>query len=215
MKKTLLFGIVSLLWLSIPVKAQLEKGTKYLGGTVNLTGVHGKSSVSTTTKSNQVNISPEIQLGKFIKDNRLVGLGVGANLNLIWFKDNSNTDDYKNKTNYNQFFLSPYIRHYKSLNSKFAIFLNSSVDLSYLSIKSQTDFLSSSENGYGIALNIVPGISYWITPRFALESDINLLNLGVGYQDFLNTKTVSFNSAVTSSIPSYFSVRASWYLSKK
>jgi hypothetical protein len=212
MKKTLLIGILSLFWLNIPVKAQLEKGTKYLGGTINLGGSHYKPTLGGATNTNQVNFNPSLQMGKMIRPNRMIGLEAAASWNIMSYKYENAGIEYKDGMNQSSYTLSPFVRQYKSINAKFAIFLHSALDLSYLRLKSQH---SDAQNGHGIGLRIMPGLSYWITPRFALESDINLFSLGVGYQDFLNTKSVSFKSAVTTSIPSYFSVRASWYFQKK
>ena len=215
MKKTLLILIMSFLWLAVPVKAQLEKGTKYLGGTVSFGGNYNKLSNGEGSKTNQISIQPSFQIGKMTKVNRMIGLEAAASWDFVRFKyDNAGikVKDGYNRTSYR---LSPFVRQYKPINAKWAIFLHASLDLSYLKTKSLAGYGDDVEEGYGVGLKIAPGISYWITPRFALESDINLLSLGVGYQDFLNTKSVNFNSALTTSIPSYFSVRASWYFQKK
>ena len=223
MKKNLLLGILGYLCLSVPVKAQLQKGTKYVAATISSTGngQHYKDRKDNSSgKINQISVNPSFQFGKFISDNKMIGVGAGANLNFIKQKSTTtfHSDTYKN--NYAAYTLSPYIRHYKPLNTKWAIFLNSSVNLSYLHSKRDIwDYdiwlRDVKRDGYSAGITINPGISYWISPRFALESDINLLSLGVTYQDFDKVKSFTFRSVATSNLTSYFSVRASWYLQKR
>jgi len=214
MKKNLLLGLVGCLFLAGPVKAQLGKGTKYWGGTLSFSGVNNKSKNDFSSSVNQLSLSPSIQAGKFIKDNRMIGLGLGATIYYLESKDSNNRPDSKYSTTENSYSLSPFIRHYKSLSPKWAIFLNSSAQLSYMTMKLKIYGDKRREDGYGAGLQILPGVAYWVSPRFALESDINFLSLGAGYKDFLGAKSVYFNSALTSSLTSYFSIRASWYLQK-
>jgi hypothetical protein len=150
----------------------------------------------------------------------MIGVGAGANLNLIKQKYLLPYEGDADKSNYAAYTLSPYIRHYKPLNTKWALFLNSSVNLSYLhSNRDIWDYdiwlRNVKRDGYSAGITVNPGISYWISPRFALESDINLLSLGVTYQDFNKVKNFTFRSVATSNLTSYFSVRASWYLQKR
>lgn len=215
MKKTLLIGFLSLLWFITPVKAQLEKGTKYLGGTISFGGSNYKPSNESEPESNQNSFNPSFQIGKMIGTNRMIGLEAGAFWSFVRYKYSMSGTEVKSGNNQSIYRLSPFVRQYKSINAKFAIFLHTALDLSYLRMKSLDDEKDEIDNGHEIALRISPGIAYWITPRFALESDINLFSLGVGYQNFLDRKSVNFNSAITTSLPSYFSVRASWYFQKK
>jgi hypothetical protein len=106
------------------------------------------------------------------------------------------------------------MRHYKSLNPRWAIFLTSAVDLAYRNFTQKSQDQKYSLDGFSGGLRLTPGISYFVTPRFALETDINLLSLGAGYQKFDGSESFYFSSAVTTSLTSYFSVRASWYIQK-
>ena len=211
MKKNLLFGIVTYLCLALPAQAQLQKNTKYWGGTVNFVGSH--NTFEDSDGSNQFSINPAIQAGKFVKDNQLVGIGLGTSLNFQWNGNSYGPSTSKRGSHQNAYTLSPFVRHYKSLNAKWAIFLNSSLSLSYLGYYNSNSE-PKRESGYSAGIRIVPGITYWLSSRFALESDVNLLSLGAEYTDFRDAKVVNFNSAVTTGITSYFSIRASWYLQK-
>ncbi len=219
MKKTLLFGIVSLLWLSIPVKAQLKQGTKYLGATINFNGTrraidYTPSASDNNSKYDVFNLNPSFQYGKFVKENRMIGIGFGTSMAFSKNKSTYAGQDFVYKGTSIAYSLSPYIRQYKSLSPKWAIFLNSSVRLSYMHFKNSSNDEVKKTDGYGAGIFLVPGISYWITPRFALETDLNFLSLSAGYNHLPTSKNVYFNSIVTTNLSSYFSVRASWYLQK-
>lgn len=219
MKKTLLIGLTAFIGFVIPVKAQLQKGTKYLGATISFNGNHQSvdytSSVNNnTSKYSAFNMNPSFQFGKFIKDNRMVGIGIGTSMAFSKSKSSYSGQDNIYKSGNIAYNLSPYIRHYKSLSPKWAVFLNSSVNLAYLHFKNTSNGVAKKNDGYSAGLYLSPGISYWITPRFALQTDLNFLSLSAGYSHLPTAKNFYFNSAVTTGLTNYFSVRASWYLQK-
>jgi|GEM_PF-2187853 len=218
MKKNLLIGIFGCIWIALPSQAQLQKGTMYLGATVTFDGSAVRPEILNLKSYGEYNrfaINPSFMMGKFFADNKMFGVGVGGPFIFGW-GNSPNPDGTENKSHVTQgaYTLSPYLRHYKSLNSKWALFLTSAVDLAYLNISEKNRIEKASRNGVSAGLRIVPGISYWITPRFALESDVNLFSLSAGYKNFFETKSIYFNSAVTTGVTSYFSVRASWYIQK-
>jgi hypothetical protein len=216
MKKKLLLGILGFLCLVVPAQAQLQKGTKYVAATISFNGRHSDNQydAGSSFKTNTVSIFPSMQFGKFIRENRMIGLGLGANLIFIRTKNQSSSQSYDSGLNSFAYAVSPYIRHYKPLSAKWALFLNSSVNLTYNHYKNFDDQDSKKQDGYSAGIQLTPGISYWITPRFAVESDLNFLSLAAGYQHLPGARNIYFNSAVTSNLTSYFSVRASWYLQK-
>ena len=216
MKKYLLITLLAVLGLPGPVQAQLQKGTKYLGGTISFNGTdyRPKSDAVRQSTSSQFTINPFLHAGKFIKDNRMVGVGLGSSNYIFWVSEDNGQTITKSRQSRNSYTIAPYIRHYKTLSPKWAVFLNTSAEASFLSIRYRYENNKESNNGYAVGVKVVPGISYWITPRFALESDINLLSLGVSYSDIIDVKSINFNSAATTSLNSYFSVRASWYINR-
>ena len=204
--------------LAISAQAQLKKGTQYLGATISFDGtsmtpdvINGKPE----SISNSLSLNPSIQGGKFLQDNRLIGIGIGGPIYMAWGR-NSLSDGSTSKYHAIQgaYTLSPFIRQYKSFNDKWAAFITGAVDLAYLKASEKDRNGKESWDGFSAGLRIVPGVSYWITPRLALETDINLLSLGAGYKSFVDIKSFSFSSAVTTGLTSYFSVRASWYIQK-
>jgi len=216
MKKTILLGMLGCLCFAVSVRAQLQKGTKYVGGTVSFSGYNNRPNkeVDQPTNFNQISFNPSLQVGSFVKDKVMVGVGAGAALYFGWTKSKFSGALPDFKENRQTYSLSPFIRHYKSLSPKWAIFLNSSAEFLFLRSRMNVVPFDIIENGFAAGIQIIPGISYWISPRFALESDINLLSLSTGYRNFQDTKSLYFTSAATSNLNSYFSIRASWYLQK-
>jgi hypothetical protein len=218
MKKLFLFGITALLGFVVPAYSQLQKGTTYLAGTVTFDGNNRHSEfVNNTSKnaSNSLQINPSVQIGKFFGENKMIGIGLGGPMYLNWSKSkDSNGNESKYSSMYGMYTLSPYIRNYKPLSPKWALFLTSFVNVAFIKSTDKYAGVKTKRDGFSAGLGVVPGISYWISPRFAIESDINLLSLSLGYRSYRDTKSVYFDSAVTTGLDSYFSVRASWYIQK-
>lgn len=216
MKKILLLGVLGSLYLPIAAKAQLQKDTKYVGATLHFNGSntrHNSEDLNGSSKSNSLALFPSFQYGKIVHDNVMFGVGIGGDISFYTLTSNSFPVD-KWKLSDQKFSLSPFVRHYKPLSPKWAVFIQTALDLSYLHYRSSNAGVTDKENGWGAGVRVNPGVSYWISPRFALESDINLLSLGLSYQKFMGSDRVNFNSVATSNLNSYFSVRASWYLQK-
>jgi hypothetical protein len=215
MKKYLLLAVLGYLSVYNPVHAQLEKGTGYLGATIGLSGSDlSQSNPSGTDYSeNRFDISPSLSAGKFVKDNFLLGINAGAGITAYTRIQN----DQKNTRNHFRYFASPFIRNYKTIGdkAKWAVFLTSSAEFALTNYKTKSEFGSNTESGFSAGLKVLPGIAYWITPRFSLESDINLLSLEAGYSSFEESKSFYFRSGATTSLNGYFSVRAAWYIQKR
>ncbi|MBE9460947.1 hypothetical protein ACFP1I_19575 [Dyadobacter subterraneus] len=219
MKKTLLIGLTVLIGYVLPVKAQLQKGTKYVAATISFNGTHQSMDNTPTNtfypnKYETFNLNPSFQFGKFVKENRMAGISIGTSMAFSKSKTANIYQNYESKSSGIVYNLSPFIRQYKSLSPKWAIFLNSSVNLAYMHFKYTNNDDVRKSDGYSAGLYLTPGISYWITPRFALETDLNFLSLSAGYANLPTSKNVYFNSAFTTGLTDYFSVRASWYFQK-
>jgi hypothetical protein len=217
MKKLFLVGLLGAIFLAGKANAQLQKGTRHWGATINFNGDNSRYDYAPDAdyKNNILNATPSIQAGWFTKDNKMVGVRLTTSLS--WFRGKNVGSGFENKsgTNLMAINLSPFIRHYKSLSPKWAIFLHSAANLAYIRSKSFTGDDKDHDNGYSAGVYINPGISYWITPRFSVESDINVLSLGASYSHYNDTNNITFNTGVTSSISQYFGIRASWYLQSK
>lgn len=216
MKKLILLASLGMLCVAGQVHAQLGKGTRYWGTTVNFNGNHQKSDYTADEqyKNNSLDINPTLTTGWFIADNRMFGLSLTANLS--FYKNKSQyfgTEQTSNESDL-AFALSPFIRYYKSINPKWALFLDTGLNLAYLRTKEYNGGTYNYENGYFTGIFVEPGISYWITPRFSLESNINVLYLALNYTNMDDVNRVSLSSNISTSLTQYFGIRASWYLQK-
>jgi len=215
MKKLFLLLLPGMFFLAGEAEAQFEKGTTHWGATISAdgTGTHSKGN-STDYKTGNHNLSPSIQMGWLIKDNRMFGLRLTSMVALrsSKFEDSGPLNHFSD--NYYSLSLSPFIRQYKTLNAKWALFLQSGVEGAYNWSVSKVDDVSEKEDGYGAGLYVFPGITYRISPRFALETDLQFLSLNVGYSNFAKSEGFNFYAGITSGIGSYFGVRAAWYLQK-
>lgn len=146
----------------------------------------------------------------------MLGVGFGANYNFTKGIYTDLDQEMNRRFIDAAYNLSPFIRHYKTLNEKWYAFLNTSVNGSYLrsTLRSNAVMEEYTKNGYAVGLAVVPGIAYRLKSRFALEADINLLSLGIGYNHMNNNNSFTFNTAVTTDLTNIFSLRASWYIQK-
>ncbi|WP_353721596.1 hypothetical protein [Dyadobacter sp. 676] len=215
MKRLLLLFLPVILLLAGRAEAQFQKGTVHWGATISSEGTISRfeSFQSIETKNNSHMISPSVQFGKFVRDNTMFGLRITPSFNLLNSEVTAQNTNNKFKNNSLTVNLSPFVRRYKFLSEKWAIFIQPGLNLAYLRSKasSQDEELT---NGYGGGIYVVPGIIYQITPRFALESDLNLLSLNLNYYHMDDWDHFHFNAGATSGIQSYFGLRASWYLTK-
>jgi hypothetical protein len=217
MRKLLLLSLLGILCLAGNAHAQLQKGSRYWGTTVSFNGDNSVTEYPTggKYKGSLFTVAPSVQTGWFFKDNTMFGIALSSAFTLSQNKNSDFNFAYKSKNNYLAFSLSPYLRHYKSLSPKWAIYLHSGFSLGYS--RSTTGINDDIEHydSYSGTLYAKPGIVFWIKPRFALESDINLLALSAGYAAGDAGQGFSLNAGVTSSLSQYFGVRASWYLQSK
>lgn len=185
------------------LQAQISKGTGLLGGSINFSSQKTENNdAQYLNKSSAFGVMPAY--GKFIKQNLVVGgeLSYGNNSST-----NKSPGNAEQKQNTNAYGLGVFLRQYKNLGSSgFYLFLQSR--LTGALTKGKTEYLSGYENtksnGYNVALNLNPGISYALTPRFHVETGLNNL-LYAGYSGS-KTKT---NSGITTYKSSGFNAGAS------
>ena len=216
MKKLILLASLGMLCVAGQVHAQLGKGTRYWGTTVNFSGNNQKYDYTADQKyrTNSVDINPTLTTGWFIADNRMFGLSLTANLAFYKNKSQNFGTEQASDGAGLAFNLSPFIRHYKSINPKWALFLDTGLNLAYLRTKDSNGETNRYENGYSTGIFVEPGISYWITPRFSLESNVNVLYLALNYTSMNDANRVILSSNINTSLSQYFGIKASWYLQK-
>lgn len=218
MKKHFLLLLPGMLLLAGRAEAQFEKGTKHWGATISLDGslqsLKGDDDYGTAKFSNH-NLSPAVQFGKFTRDNTMLGLRLSPYFNFYKTSRDNTSSDFDVRDNYMRLTLSPFIRQYKSLNPKWALFLEPGLNLSYIrSTDKDANGEKDHDDGFAAGAYILPGIVYRVTPRFALEADVNVLSFNLLYSNFPSSNSFGFNAGITSNIQQYFSLRASWYLTK-
>lgn len=130
MKKLFLWGILLSLSGWIPAQAQAQKGTTYWGGTVSFSDKTSNSHVvdgDPLQKDSQYTFSPELQWGKFLNSNTL--LGIGTAFSFSWGNSSQVTPNYSNQIRSisHRVGLLPFIRKYKPLGERWAVFLHGEV----------------------------------------------------------------------------------------
>lgn len=217
MKKLLLIGLLGIFCLAGETMAQIPAGTRYRAATLSFEGSNQKTKQPVpVNRTNSNYFNPSFQIGKFTGNNKMLGVGFGANYNFTKGIYTDLDQEMNRRFIDAAYNLSPFIRHYKTLNEKWYAFLNTSVNGSYLrsTLRSNAVMEEYTKNGYAVGLAVVPGIAYRLKSRFALEADINLLSLGIGYNHMNNNNSFTFNTAVTTDLTNIFSLRASWYIQK-
>ena len=210
MKKIIISCVMLCVVCSTVGWAQVVKGTKYWGAGVSLSGSNSHVTQDNTDyeyKGGQISFAPSLQFGNFYKTNRLFGVELSTTYTGFSYKSQ---DGDKEKQNSTRVGLSPFLRQYKTLGTKWFLFLQEAVPLGYTFHKN--DFNTNDKNGFDAGITIKPGVSFKVSDRFLIESDINLLSLGLIYSDQPGGKSFSFQSSISSGIQSTFGIRAAWFL---
>lgn len=169
------------------LQAQISKGTGLLGGSINFSSNKNENySTEYRNKNSSFSITPSY--GHFIKQNLAFGgeLSYGTNRT-----SNKSFNDPEQKQKSNAYGLGVFLRQYKNLGSSgFYLFLHSRAGVDLL--RSKTEYTSgysrTDTKGYDIRLNLSPGISYAVSPRFHIETGLNNL-LYAGYSSSKSSQT--------------------------
>ena len=207
MKKKLRWAMLLCPLLIGTAYGQFDQGTRFLGATVSLDGKHSKVmdyNQLRDIKSNTFNVTPEFQVGKFYKNNRMMGIGVSLKGNFY--------SSYNYKSNSVTPTIAPFLRQYKFLGKRFFLYLEEYVPIQYSIGKQTVSGVKNENNYFAIGIAVQPGIGFKVGKNFYVESNINLLGLNANYKDSQNQNTFTFNSAISTHINSQFSIRAAWYL---
>ncbi len=196
---------------------QIEKGTRFWGGTIEGSGSFSSSkSEGTTLKVQSNNIVLKVQWGMFAKPDFMFGIGAQADLLPASSQSESNDGFAKNISSQYRYSLVPFVRWYKPLTERISLFVEPALAVGlvhfphrYIGIAGES---GSNNNGFNTSLTVVPGISYRLGERFALETDLNILRLGVDYSSGDSFREFRFASSVSNGITSYFGLRAAFYL---
>lgn len=179
MKKNRLTSILPIIIFcsfSIPVSAQLSKGSSLVGGNISFNTQKTENSNNTDVeKSTGFALTPSY--GKVVKQN----LVIGGDLSYGYTNKNTKHAFLGNSDEKNSSYgIGVFMRNYRHLGrSGFYLFLQSRLgaDVStgkniYYHPNSNPDYKT---NAFAIRLNFYPGISYAVTQRFLLETGLNNL----------------------------------------
>jgi hypothetical protein len=153
-----------------------EKGTKTFEGGLGF-DINSRNT-NNNTVNNNFSVSLYPSYGKFIRENLLAGVAINLGYGYQAI-ENLNSDFSENTNSYN-IGLRPFIRKYYILAPGFFIFGQAGLSYSYGWSNSIIEDLNSTINGRGnthfFSLNAYPGLSFFISPKLALESRLFGLN---------------------------------------
>ena len=184
MKKIALLTITSVFILSL-VKAQISKGSTFLGGSVGYSKGSNELTLPQQTTPAQENEQSSWtfrpQVGKAIAENQIVGIF------LNFFNSNS---QQKNGANISEMDASNYgggifYRRYYPFSQRFYLFGDAGLGVSSTKQKVTNDngtvsYVASKNNGTNFSLALTPGLSFAATRKLFLEASLNDL-LGIFY----------------------------------
>lgn len=152
----------------------------FLGGNIGFSSTGGSVDNGNTTTDKPTtysfNISP--MMGEFKNEN----LAYGLVLNFIGGRTESSTVPNLTVTTTNTFGIAPFLRYYAVRMNKFSVFGQGNVGFSYTGSKTKVGGVSTDGPKTNMLyLNIFPGLSYDVSNRLSLETNINILNFGITY----------------------------------
>lgn len=176
MKNIITLFLIATLGFCFTSRAQIKKGSIFLGGDIGGSSQKTKSSGITTNTQSSLTLSPVI--GIAVKDDLVVGGDAGY----VFFsnKPGLSYSEFKQK----DYSLGVFVRKYKPLGkSNFFIFLQARLGGDYNSIEQNLPSERDITKGFSIGINAYPGISYAISKRLYLETGFNnLVSLDYSFQ---------------------------------
>jgi hypothetical protein len=169
---TLLIGLMSASF----VQAQLDQGTKYLGGNFNLGFGSSSNKVGSETtdgpKTFNFGITPT--LGFFMQDNLMLGLGIGYSSSSMTTKGDGVTEPDEQKVSTGMFDISPFVRYYMMPTEKMGFFVNAGFGVGFGKMKDEvtmggtttTDEMKLS----AFSVGVTPGVVFFISEKVAFEA---------------------------------------------
>jgi len=171
-----------------------EKGTKTFDGGLGF-DIGGRN--ANNTVYNNFSVSKYPSYGKFIRENILAG--VALNLGYGYQKIETLNTDYSEITNSYNIGLRPFIRKYYPLAPGFFFFGQASLGYSYGWSTTIFEDLNTNLDGRGnshhFSMNAYPGLTFFISPKLALES--RLFGLSFYHNKYERSGLYDYNSTST------------------
>lgn len=153
-------------------------------------------------------------------------IGLGGRYSFAWQKysyelTSAPNSEYQQKITNQSIGLLPFIRKYKPIGERWAVFLHAEVGPTYnwqkSKISSTTDNLDKGHS-WEYKLSLKPGLVYFFPKRrLAIEGYANILSLNASYSDFEGSSggQFLFSTGFSTMFPGYFTIRIAKYLPPK
>ena len=157
MKQKFLLAVLSVCMFTISTKAQINKGSTWLGGNISYNQTKTDNENDPDNKTQSLSIAPAI--GKAVSDNLIVGV----RLNYLYNKttiSGSSSDE-------RQYGGSIFVRRYLPVISRLYVFGEGSVGANH--------YRGTGSKGGGFVIALTPGVSVGINKKLQLETGFNSL----------------------------------------
>ncbi|WGH75570.1 hypothetical protein P8625_16155 [Tenacibaculum tangerinum] len=166
-------------------KLTIEKGTYFLNGDFSVN--HSNNIIKdfyygSSYESNIFNFSIAPKIGYAIKDNLLIGLGVGYGYSEVEAINPFNESNAT--TSFNNFSILPFIKKLFPVGEKLTLSIRGEFNYTYTE-QNQIYYIDSFDHAESYFVGIRPGISYFLTKAIALEATMGVL--GYTYQSYKDT----------------------------
>ena len=214
MKQKFLLASVIALLLSLTTKAQIGKGSLWLGGGIGFNSSKEYDDTSTYNKIHGYSVNPAI--GKAISENTIVGIDLSYSHNET---ESKSTNYYTSKVKTDSYGAGIFIRRYVPIISRLYIFGHARAGVGF---SKETDTYQDNvreSKTWGPSLNFTPGISFAVNKKLQLETGLNnLFYIGYSHSKITYTPTTggltnresnsfSANASVSGNTPLYIGIR--------
>ena len=171
MKTKILPAFIVLFFAASTANAQITEGKYLLGGSFGLTSA---------TNQNSNSVSANLQFGKVIKENTVVGIIASIAV--------SNNKQSGQSTRVDQYSAGVFYRKYKPLNNNF--FLFGEIDASYQASNTNYYYFTNVNQtlitkNHGGYISFTPGVAYSVTKH--LQMELTMQNLASLYYTHIKT----------------------------
>lgn len=184
-------------------KLIIEKGTWGLSGQIS-TG-YVKSTLENVPNLKNTNFSFNLfpSTEYFISNNLSLGISLGYGQ----FTSKSSDTNFNNENNTNTYTIAPYVKKYFPITNRFAFSLQGELNYTYSDSKStnnNTPTIIGGDFHNNYAINLRPGISFFVSKNIALQANLGLLgyyhtNRKVRTDDSQKSSNNGFNFSLNSS----------------
>lgn len=200
MKKLIVLAAVALFGTQV-AKAQFSKGDVILGGNLNVSTSSNKQKDVDNSKSTSTTFGISPKVGMALNKNWVVGVFASSEFNTAKGADKIKSTSY---------FITPgiFARNYHMIGeSKFAFFAEANAGYQL----GQKKYDGDKTNTYnGFAVNVVPGITYFVTKHFMVEGVFGGLSYNYIQDKKESTGVKTNTSTFDFNFPTQFGLGVNW-----